>query len=317
MPHYGILRDHKMENVDDLRGADVYGVNDEKLGSIDDVIFDHSSGDIRYIVLKTGGLLSRKKVMVPANRVEPYGNHDDKFYAELDKERLEMLPEFNEDTMKAQGDWSTYEKDYEKRWNDGAVLYNKNTGRIITPPVEQVQPAGGQPLSQQARESLNRDFTPQRMGKRDELWGVGDSGTGKTTLQPQKASIAGREDAIRQNAGRQDIGQRSLGRESVPQDASRENPNPLPNQTTREVEGTMSTDFQVSSSPESSASEAMREPGVYKLDPVVETEQGAGPVERADINRGRRWNDFQQSLRNRRDKIVIDCPDCASQDKAA
>jgi hypothetical protein len=103
----------------------------------------------------------------------------------------------------------------------------------------------------------------------------------------------------------------------APQDASRENPNPLPNQTTREVEGTMSTDFQVSRSPESSASEAMREPGVYKLDPVVETEQGAGPVERADINRGRRWNDFQQSLRSRRDKIVIDCPDCASQDKAA
>src|SRR6476661_8199102 len=101
MPHYGILRDHKMEDVDDLRGADVYGVNDEKLGTIDDVIFDHSSGDIRYIVLKTGGLLSRKKVMVPANRVEPYGNHDDKFYAELDKERLEMLPEFTEEKMKA------------------------------------------------------------------------------------------------------------------------------------------------------------------------------------------------------------------------
>jgi sporulation protein YlmC with PRC-barrel domain len=317
MPHYGILRDHKMEDIDDLRGADVYGVNDEKLGTIDDVIFDHSSGDIRYIVLKTGGMLSRKKVMVPANRVEPYGNHDDKFYAELDKERLEMLPEFKEDTMKAQGDWSTYEKDYEKRWNDGEVLYNKNTGRIITPPMEEVQPAGGQPLSQEARESLNRNLTPQRMGKRDELWGVGDSGTGKTTLQPQKASIGGREDAMRQNAGRQDIGQRSLGRERVPQDASRENPDPLPNQTTREVEGTMGTDFQVSSSPESSASEAMREPGVYKLDPVVETEQGAGPTEHQEINRGRRWNDFQQGLRSRRQKIVIDCPTCASQDKAA
>jgi sporulation protein YlmC with PRC-barrel domain len=317
MPHYGILRDHKMEDIDDLRGADVYGVNDEKLGTIDDVIFDHSSGDIRYIVLKTGGMLSSKKVMVPANRVEPYGNHDDKFYAELDKERLEMLPEFKEDTMKAQGDWSTYEKDYEKRWTDGEVLYNKNTGRIITPPMEQVQPAGSQPLNQQARESLDRNLTPQRMGKRDELWGVGDSGTGKTTLQPQKASIAGREDAIRQNAGQQDIGQRSLGRECVPQDASRENPNPLPNQTTREVEGTMGTDFQVSSSPESSASEAMREPGVYKLDPVIETEQGAGPTDRQEINRGRRWNDFQQGLRSRRQKIVIDCPTCASQDKAA
>ena len=294
MPHYGLLHDHKMEDIDDLRGAEVYGVNDEKLGTIDDVIFDHSSGEIRYIVLKTGGLLSGKRVMVPANRVEPYGNHDDKFYAELDKERLEMLPEFNDDKLKTEGDWAQFEKNYEERWNDGTVMYNKDTGRIITPPTnEQVQPAGGQPLSQQARESLNRDFTPQRMGKRDELWGVGDSGTGKTTLRPKKASIAGREDA------------------------SRENPNPLPHQTTREVEGVMSTDFLVSSSPESSTQEAIREPGVYKVDPIVETEQGAGPVDRQDVNRGRRWDDFQQNLRARRNRIVVDCPHCASQDKAA
>jgi len=294
MPHYGLLHDHKMEDIDDLRGAEVYGVNDEKLGTIDDVIFDHSSGEIRYIVLKTGGLLSGKRVMVPANRVEPYGNHDDKFYAELDKERLEMLPEFNDDKLKTEGDWAQFEKNYEERWNDGTVMYNKDTGRIITPPTnEQVQPTEGQPLSQQARESLNRDFTPQRMGKRDELWGVGDSGTGKTTLRPQKASIAGREDA------------------------SRENPNPLPHQTTREVEGVMSTDFLVSSSPESSTQEAIREPGVYKVDPIVETEQGAGPVDRQDINRGRRWDDFQQNLRARRNRIVVDCPHCASQDKAA
>src|SRR4030088_1017047 len=197
MPHYGILRDHKMEDVDDLRGADVYGVNDEKLGTIDDVIFDHSSGDIRYIVLKTGGLLSRKKVMVPANRVEPYGNHDDKFYAELDKERLEMLPEFREDTMKAQGDWSTYEKDYEKRWNDGAVMYNKNTGRIITPPhEEEVIPAAGSTRSgsRSAPASGRKlDLKPAKMGKEDDLLGVA-SGVSKTTLRPKKPSIGGKED---------------------------------------------------------------------------------------------------------------------------
>jgi len=32
-------------------------------------------------------------------------------------------------------------------------------------------------------------------------------------------------------------------------------------------------------------SEAIGEPGVYKLDPVVETEQGAGPMERESIQR--------------------------------
>src|SRR6267154_4612866 len=210
MPHYGILRDHKMEDVDDLRGAAVYGVNDEKLGTIDDVIFDHSSGDIRYIVLKTGGLLSRKKIMVPANRVEPYGNHDDKFYAELDKERLEMLPEFKEETMKAQGNWSTYEKDYEKRWNDSAVMYNKNTGRIITAPhEEEVGPAIG---SRSAPASGRRlDLKPEKMGKEDDLLGVA-SGTGKTTLRPKKPSIGGKEDVEmmqRERESREEPGVRS------------------------------------------------------------------------------------------------------------
>ena len=92
MPHYGTLRETRFEDTDEIRGAEVYGVNDEKLGKIDDVIFDHSTGDIRYIVVDTGGWLSSKKFLVPAGRISPYGNHDDKFYAELDKERIQMLP---------------------------------------------------------------------------------------------------------------------------------------------------------------------------------------------------------------------------------
>lgn len=295
MPHYGILRDHKLEGIDDLRGADVYGVNDEKLGTIDDVIFDHSSGDIRYIVLKTGGLLSRKKVMVPANRVEPYGNHDDKFYAELDKERLEMLPEFKEETMKAQGDWSTYEKDYEKRWNDGAVMYNKNTGRIITPPhnaSEGLNPVMGESSAPASGRRL--DLKPEKVGKEDDLLGVA-SGTSKTTLRPKKPSIGGKEDVEMMRRDRE----------------QREVMNPVGGELEfqREEPGIRS---------DAVRSEAISEPGVYKLDPIVETEQGAGPADRlADLDRGRRWNDFQQNLRNRRDRIVVDCPDCASQKKVA
>ncbi len=288
MPHYGILRDHKMEDVDDLRGAEVYGVNDEKLGTIDDVIFDHSSGDIRYIVLKTGGLLSRKRVMVPANRVEPYGNHDDKFYAELDKERLEMLPEFNEDTMKAQGDWSTYEKDYEKRWNDGAVMYNKDTGRIITPPhEEEVIPAAGS-RQPSATSGTKLDLKPEKMGKQDDLLGVA-SGVSKTTLRPKKPSIGGKEDV-----------------EMIQREREQ-----------REIMNPIGEEIEIPREEPGNRSEAIGEPGVYKLDPIVESEQGAGPVERENVDQGRRWNAFQASLRTRRETIVVECPDCASQDKAA
>src|ERR1051326_850328 len=227
MPHYGVLREYKLEEVDDVRGADVYGVNDEKLGTIEDVIFDHSSGEIRYIVLKTGGMIGGRRIMVPANRIEPYGNHDDKFYAELDPQRLEMLPEFNNESLKSESEFYNYEKDYEKRWNDGAVMYNKDTGRIVTPPANEVgQPASGRRLSQEARESLHRDFTPQRVGKEDEYLGVA-SASDKTTLRPGKPSIAGREDAIRQGAGQSKAGQEIAGGETLSQSRSEEHTSEL------------------------------------------------------------------------------------------
>jgi hypothetical protein len=55
MAQCGILRDYRFTNAaEDIRGSKVYGLNDEKLGKIDDVIFDHASGSIRYVVVDTG-----------------------------------------------------------------------------------------------------------------------------------------------------------------------------------------------------------------------------------------------------------------------
>ena len=72
MAHYGTLRDYRFADLDtdeDIRGAHVYGRDDEKLGKIDDVIFDHTTGNIRYVVIDTGGWLSSKKFIVPAERL--------------------------------------------------------------------------------------------------------------------------------------------------------------------------------------------------------------------------------------------------------
>ncbi len=45
MAHFGTLRDYKFaQEAGDIRGAELYGAKDEKLGKIDDVIFDHTSG---------------------------------------------------------------------------------------------------------------------------------------------------------------------------------------------------------------------------------------------------------------------------------
>ncbi|PYV73062.1 MAG: hypothetical protein DMG97_12115, partial [Acidobacteria bacterium] len=68
MAHYGLLRNYKFDNTtarDDIRGTKIYGRNDEKLGTIDDVIFDHSTGEIRYVVVDAGSWFSSKKFLIP------------------------------------------------------------------------------------------------------------------------------------------------------------------------------------------------------------------------------------------------------------
>ncbi len=290
MPHYGILREYRFEDINDVRGSEVYGVNDEKLGTIEDVIFDHATGDIRYIVLKTGSLISRKRIIVPANRIEAYGNHEDKFYAELDKERLEMLPEFEAGVLRSEQDWSTYEKDYESRLSEGVIMHNKDTGRIVTPPTEEVQAMRSRQLRTEDRQRLQGDFIEN------------------TTLRPQRASIAGKADPekgmnpplsnLREPGiyrAEADIGSKQPPREVMSPIASEIEipPNP-PNQSTQGNEN---------------IKETMREPGIYKVD--------QDPELIAEANRGSRWSGFQEQLRSRRGKIVVDCPHCGSQHKVA
>ena len=86
MAHYGILGNTVIsDTAEDIRGSHLYGTNDEKLGKIDDVIFDHFSGDVRYVVVDTGGWLSSKKFLVPADRLRASSKHEDDFEVNLTK----------------------------------------------------------------------------------------------------------------------------------------------------------------------------------------------------------------------------------------
>ena len=74
MSHYGVLGDYRFKEVaEDIRGTTLYGVGDEKLGKIDDVILDHSSGNVKYVVDDTGGWLRTKTFIVPSE--SPTGFH--------------------------------------------------------------------------------------------------------------------------------------------------------------------------------------------------------------------------------------------------
>jgi hypothetical protein len=145
MAHYGTLRNFRFsgQDADDIRGSHVYGLNEEKLGKIDDVIFDHATADIRYVVVDTGGWLSSKKFLVPADRLQSSSEHKDDYQVSLTKNQIESFPPYNESDVPSPEKWGDYENRYRSKWETGPVMHRVATDRNITPTTAQMTQGTG------------------------------------------------------------------------------------------------------------------------------------------------------------------------------
>lgn len=156
MPHLGTLREYRFQgDTDDIRGAKVHGPDNEILGDIDDVIFDHDTGSIRYAVIDTGGWLRSKKFIVPAERIQQFKIDSDEFYVDLTKDQIERFPKYDEKVNEDPEQW----KDYEDRYRDsyttaGGVLHRETGPNTITPNPDELPPVRG---------DVTGDFTPDRL----------------------------------------------------------------------------------------------------------------------------------------------------------
>lgn len=151
MAQCGMLRDYRFTDAaEDIRGSKLYGLNDEKLGKIDDVIFDHSSGTIRYAVVDTGGWLSTKKFIVPAERLRASAEHKDDFAADLSKQQIESFPPYDEKNLESDEQWTDYETRYRSKWEANPVMHRAETDRNITPTTQQM---AGNASSQRAADA--------------------------------------------------------------------------------------------------------------------------------------------------------------------
>ena len=161
MAHYGTLRDYRFEttDTDDIRGTTVYGRDDDKLGKIDDVIFDHSTGNIRYAVIDTGGWLSSKKFLVPPDRLRQSAKHEDDFQTNLTKKQIQSFPPYNEKDVESEDSWKDYEDRYKAAWDDGPVMHRKGSDHAITPTPDELPPVVDQPVDYD-REVVDRRVIP-------------------------------------------------------------------------------------------------------------------------------------------------------------
>jgi hypothetical protein len=138
MAHYGTLKDARIgDAAEDIRGSHLYGLNDEKLGKIEDVIFDHATGNIRYVVIDTGGWLSSKRFLVPGEALRASAKHENDFEANLDKRQIESFPPYNESDLDSESKWAGYEGRYRSKWVADPVMHRTETDRNITPTAQQ------------------------------------------------------------------------------------------------------------------------------------------------------------------------------------
>ena len=163
MPHFRTLRDMQFTNrEDDIRGAALYDVTGDKLGKIEDVIFDHSSGAIHYAVVDTGGWLNHRKFLVPGDRIHTYEDDPDAFQVDMVKKHVERLPPFEESLLHSDDDWQDYQRHYREWVTTGDVIHRQGSMNIVTPDADEVP---GEPSIAQGSGAAGQrrlDLTPRR-----------------------------------------------------------------------------------------------------------------------------------------------------------
>ena len=175
MKHYATLRDYRFDaDVDDLRGATLYGQGGEKLAKIEDVVFEHGTGDIEYLVAKGDD----RRGLVPVSEVRPAMASDRDLDSDLTRSDFARMPAFDDKMLKHDDEWNKYmklhreswenrekaaEREYKKEFKEDPVAHQmENAAHTITP-VE-VPPARVTSIDEGRRDDdYVPDLTPQRL----------------------------------------------------------------------------------------------------------------------------------------------------------
>ena len=97
---------------DDVRGSTVYGVNEEQLGKIDDLIFDEKTGSIKYAIIDSGGWLQNRRFLLPPEQLRQSNQSDRHFEASYTKQQIERFPALDEEIFTSEERFDEYERSY-------------------------------------------------------------------------------------------------------------------------------------------------------------------------------------------------------------
>jgi len=118
------------------------GRRNEKIGNIEDVIFDHETMEIRFAVIEGGDRSQSHKFLFPVNRSFDDNKHRDGFALGINKQNSEDFPGFAKSSLESKDSWKKYQDEFQKFWEQDPVMHRRGSDRILTPPREELR-AGG------------------------------------------------------------------------------------------------------------------------------------------------------------------------------
>jgi sporulation protein YlmC with PRC-barrel domain len=87
----------------DLTGSTVYGANDEKIGTIDDVVLDKDGKKVDAVIVDVGGFLGMgaKPVAIGFEKLQFMADKDGNkyLYTPFTKDQLNAQPQFDKNTF--------------------------------------------------------------------------------------------------------------------------------------------------------------------------------------------------------------------------
>jgi PRC-barrel domain len=91
---------HEIERIEDWRGAEVLASDGERLGKLDDLLYDNASGDAALVVVKSGRI-NVHRMVVPLLRAV-FGR--DRVRLGFSAEQISAAPPLDDDTAIRRGD---------------------------------------------------------------------------------------------------------------------------------------------------------------------------------------------------------------------
>ena len=191
MTHNGSVGNQVVpEEIRDVRGSQVRGADNTILGEVVDVIVDHDTMQIRYLVVDSNGWLEGGTFLLPADRISADENNDSDLAADVTRQQIENSPQYRNQAEHSEKDWSQYQQLFKKYWDEGPVMHMKGSDRIITPPggpIRTQASSTGQSSESDDRELNVANLFPERIAP---VFSDTAPGSGKVTLRPKPAARA-------------------------------------------------------------------------------------------------------------------------------